>query len=263
MNFPLPRLSRVFMQFTFLLLAAVLGAEPARILILATNVPALANGKTSGTYLVEIAVPFSVFKEAGFEVDIATPRGGPTAIYHVGRKSERLAAAEADPEFKARTAVSLRPDEIQPGRYAAVYYPGGHGQVFDLAGTAELHRAAEEIHGAGGWVGTAGHGAAMLVKLTAKDGRPFAAGKKLTCFPTWGELRFMDISEFGKLLPFNMETELRAQGADLHVPKESDTRDSAVVIDEANRLITGAWAANAEAVARQLVARLRPAAAAK
>lgn len=240
-----------------LLCLPLTAADAPRVLIVATNTQTLPNGKTSGSFLMEIALPFALFREAGFEVDVVTPKGGPTALYKASRPMPKVDEAAARTDFVARTNASLRPDEVNPDRYAAVFYPGGHGQYFDVASSAELHRLAVQIHARGGLLATAGHGAAMIVRLRTADGRPFAAGKRLTCFPTWGELKYMDLSDFGKLLPFDMEKELREQGALLHVPGETDSRDSAVVVDEPNRLYTGAWATNAEAVARLVIAALK------
>lgn len=235
-------------------------AARRRVLIVSTNVGTVGKD-TSGTYLWEIAWPFQYFTEQGYEVDVVTPQGGKAAIYHVGNKRDDLAAIESSPAFREKTSSTLKPAAVNPALYAAVYYPGGHGQYFDVVEDQAIAAITAAIHRAGGVVGTAGHGVASLVNVKTVEGAYLVAGKRMTCFPTWGEKKYMNISGYGALLPFDMEQVLRARGADLVVCTEETRSDPAftLITDEANRFVTGAWASGARPVAVEMARLLQKA----
>ena len=253
-----PLRRRLLGTISALPLVAIAAPKPRKILIVSTNV-AKVGENTSGTYLPEIAYPFQVFLDNGFEVDVVTPQGGKAAIYHVGNKREELAAIEASAAYRQKVARTLAPGEVRTGDVAAVYYPGGHGQYFDVVRDAAIARLTAAIHRNGGVVGTAGHGIASLVEVKTAEGAYLVAGKRITCFPTWAEKKWMNISGFGALLPFDMEEVLRARGADLVVCTEATRDDPALtlVTDEAKRFVTGAFASGARPVAIEMARLLR------
>lgn len=227
------------------------GAARKAILLVSTNVGEVGEN-VSGTYLPEIAYPFEHFIDAGYAVDVATPAGGKAAVYDVGNLSDALVAIRDDERYIASTTNTLASRDIDPGRYAGIYYPGGHGQFFDVIGDAAIARAAVAIHAAGGIVGTAGHGTASLADVTLADGRYFVAGKRMTCFPTWAEHAWMNISGYGRLLPFDMQERLAARGADLVVctRETKDRKDLTIITDDTHRLVTGSFASSAREVAQ-------------
>ena len=238
-----PLRRRLLGTISALPLVAIAAPKPRKILIVSTNV-AKVGENTSGTYLPEIAYPFQVFLDNGFEVDVVTPQGGKAAIYHVGNKREELAAIEASAAYRQKVARTLAP---------------GHGQYFDVVRDAAIARLTAAIHRNGGVVGTAGHGIASLVEVKTAEGAYLVAGKRITCFPTWAEKKWMNISGFGALLPFDMEEVLRARGADLVVCTEATRDDPALtlVTDEAKRFVTGAFASGARPVAIEMARLLR------
>lgn len=225
--------------------------ERNAILLVSTNVGTI-GGNVSGTYLPEIAYPFQHFVDAGYAVDIVTPAGGKAALYDAGRLNDALVAIRDDERFATRTADTLAGRHVDPSRYAGIYYPGGHGQFFDVVGDERIARAATAIHAAGGIVGTAGHGTACLVDITLENSRAFVAGKRMTCFPTWAEHAWMNLSDYGRLLPFDMQQRLVERGADLVgcTPETKDDKTLTIVTDEANRLVTGSFASAAREVAQ-------------
>lgn len=233
-------------------------ARPAakRVLIVATNTGRV-GPHTSGTYLVELAYPYRRLRDAGWAVDVVTPAGGAAAVYHAGATPPALAAIVADPGFQQAHQQTLAAEAIEPARYAAVYYPGGHGQYFDVLSDERIACATEQIHAQGGWVSSAGHGAASLVHLRA-GAHYLVRGKLMTCFPAWAERAFMDRSDYGERLPFDMELLLRRRGADLRVCRRETRGDESLirVLDRPGRFITGAFAADAGWVAQQLVEQL-------
>lgn len=129
-------------------------AYAQKILIISTNVGILDNA-SNGTFLMEIAYPVLVFMEAGFEVDILTPKGGKAARYHRGELPKSLAKIQYSEYFKQKTENTLLPNQINTKEYAGVYYPGGGGQFYDMVSNQEISRIAASIYESGGIVGAA------------------------------------------------------------------------------------------------------------
>jgi putative intracellular protease/amidase len=225
-----------------------------RFLVVGTNVNTVGTA-VSGTFLMEIALPFQHFINQRCDVDLVTPSGGELAVYHNGEKWDELLQAERNPIFADKRRRSLSPDLINPRDYAAIFYPGGHGQYWDVVENERIASIAARIHSNGGIVGTAGHGAASLVNIRQDDGRFFVEKKRMTCFPWWAEKEYMDISGYGKLLPFDMEKVLQRRGADLVVCTKETRSDKSLTLvsDDSSRLVTGAFASSAKWVAQQMV----------
>lgn len=242
-------------RFTFLLilLCVTSFAQKQKVLIVATNIDSVGNNK-SGSYLMEIAYPFQYFIDHGYEVDIVTPKGGKTAIYENGKVAEDLVKIQQSDFFIDKTNQSLAPSQIDPRKYVAAFFPGGHGQYFDVVNDERIARIVAAIYEAKGVVGTAGHGAASLINIQLSNGKYLVDGKRMTCFPHWAELAFMNISEYGKLLAFDMQEVLARRGAQLIVCTRENRPDKAFthIVDKDNRLVTGAFATSATWVAEQM-----------
>ncbi len=229
-------------------------AQRQKILIVSTNRDSV-GVNASGTFLKEIAFPFQHFTDQGFEVDVVTPKGGKAAIYHWGATPENLDRIQKNDLFKQKTSTTLSPNEVITSSYSAVFYPGGHGQYFDVIADERIAKITALIYENGGVIGTAGHGAASLIDIRLSDGKYLVQGKRMTCFPHWAELAFMNISAYGKLLPFDMEEVLGRRGANVIVcTKENrSNNDLTLVVDRENRIVTGAFANGAPWVAEQMV----------
>lgn len=233
------------------LLLAQKPAKPQRILIVGTNT-ATFNGQKNGTYLIEIAYPFAYWRSKGLQVDVVSPQGGAVALYHKGDTLPGLRQRIADPEFQQAMAHTLAPRDVDPQHYGAVYFPGGYGAFMDVCNDKRIAKLAVRIHRQGGWIATAGHGAAALTQLKHK-GKPLVKDAALSCFPTWAERAWMQESDHGKLLPFDMEERLRSLGAKVTVPSQENPKELPTVIDEEHRFLTGAFADAALMVAEELV----------
>ncbi len=222
-----------------------------RILIVATNVN-LVGKNQSGTFLPEIATPFKYFIEKGYDVDVMTPKGGQVAIYSWGE-------VERNELFISKTKNSLSPKEVKSGNYIAVFYPGGHGQFFDVVKDTSNCNQVAKIYENGGYLAACGHGMASFINIKLSNSKYLVEGKTMTCFPNWSELQSMSISDYGKLLPFNMEKVLAERGANLEVcPSQNKTSlECTRVIDEKNRIITGAFAGDAKWVAEEIVKQIQ------
>ncbi len=226
--------------------------KPKKILIVASNIN-LVGKNESGTFLPEIATPFRYFIDHGYDVDITTPKGGKVAIYAWGDATER------NELFISKTKNSLSPGELKISEYGAVFYPGGHGQFFDVVNNEAISALVAKIYENGGIIGTTGHGTASLINIKLSNNTYLVEGKKMTCFPHWSELKDMYISDYGKLLPFDMEEILIKRGANLIVCPSKAKTDKACtqVTDYKNRIITGAFAGDADWVAEEIVKQLQ------
>ena len=224
-----------------------------KVLLVSTNV-ATVGTHVSGTFVKEIAFPFKFFADNDYDIDVVTPKGGKAAIYDAGSRSDELIQIENDARYLEKTGNTLAAVNVKAAEYAGIYYPGGHGQFWDVVDNAHIAAAAVAIHTAGGVVGSAGHGTASLVNVRLRSGEYFVSGKRMTCFPTWAEKEWMDISDYGRLLPFDMQDVLTRRKADLVLcTKETkDQKDLTLVIDAAHRLITGSFASAAGEVARAM-----------
>jgi len=238
-----------------LLFTSFLGySQSKKILIVATNIDSVGNN-ASGTFLMEIAYPFKHFIDRGYDVDVVTPKGGKTAIYDNGKVSGDLALIQKNELFIQKTSASLSPQQINSREYIAVFYPGGHGQYFDVMNDERIATIAAKIYENGGIVATAGHGAASLINIQLSSCKYLIENKKMTCFPLWAEKKFMNISNYGKLLPFDMQEVLARRGANLIVctPETRPNKEYTHIIDEKNRIVTGAFATSAQWVAEETV----------
>jgi putative intracellular protease/amidase len=239
--------------FILLFTAALSGyAQSKKILIVSTNIDSVGNN-ASGSYLMEIAFPFQYFIDKGFDVDIVTPKGQHAAIY--GKVTDELLPITTNELFKTKTSNTLTPDQVRAKDYVAIFYPGGHGQYFDVMADERIAALAATIYENGGIVGTAGHGAASLVSIQLRNGEYLIKNKKMTCFPLWAEKKFMNISNYGKLLPFDMQEVLTRRGANLIVctPETRPNQEFTHIVDAKNRMVTGAFATSAKWVAEQMV----------
>lgn len=228
-------------------------AQVKKILIVSTNVDSV-GASQSGTFLREIAYPFKYFTDQGYTVDIVTPKGGKAALYQRPNEADDLIRIQNSDAFISKTSSTLSPAQVNPKEYVAVFYPGGHGQYFDVVNDERIARLTAAIYERGGVVGTAGHGAASLINVQLRNGAYLVENKSMTCFPHWAEKKFMDISHYGRLLAFDMQEVLVRRGAKLTVctAETYGSKELNQIVDAKNRMVTGAFAGSAQWVAEQM-----------
>ena len=230
--------------------ATSVGAEKTKILFVTTSVDRV-NDSPNGTYLIELAVPFDYLTKAGYQIDIVSPKGSAIPVYHKGEYGGVLQRIIKSDFFVQAISNTLTPDKVVVQDYVAVIIPGGYGQFWDIHEDERIGNIITSIYEQSGVIGTLGHGASTLVGLKTRDGEYLVKGKTLTCFPTRNEKLFMQESDFGRLLPFDMEKELKAQGADLLV-YDSDKKANYEIVDKKHRIVTAAFASGGEFVANQV-----------
>ncbi len=236
-------------------LTASLGAAKAvdapcgKVLILVSNVRDMGDPDRhdARNNLWEVAPPFHVFLMHGFDVDFVSPRGGPVEFMMDPVGISMYAIRYQG--FLERTARTLAPEQVDPGRYRAVYVGGGYGPMFDVTPNRALQRIVAAIYEAGGVVGGSGHGPAAWADVKLSDGSPMVRGKRVAGFPDSTE-RTKPWAKEGSLLPFLVEQRLRDNGA-IALNKETLPDKESVVVDA--RLVSTMFLPSAALVAKEMV----------
>ncbi len=242
--------------FTFILISTLLFScsrehTKDKVLFVTTNIDVM-NGEPNGTYLIELAVPFGVFLKNGYDIDIVSPKGGLIPIYHVGDTTDLVKHTLVSQLYQEKTKNSQKPENVDSKEYKAVIIPGGYGQFWDTHKNDEILKIISEIHESGGVIGSIGHGTATLINVTSKSGEYLVKDKTMTCFPTWNEKNIMKQSNYGQLLPYDMEEELKKRGANLKI-YDHQKKINYEIVDPHNRLVTAAFANSGEFVAKEVL----------
>lgn len=223
-----------------------------KILMVLTSHDQLGNtGHKTGFWLEEFAAPFYVFKDAGAQITLASPLGGqPPLDPKSDEPAFQTAATERfkqDAASQALLASTLPLFEINASEFDAVFYPGGHGPLWDLAEDKHSIALIETLYAAGKPVAAVCHAPGVLRHPRKPDGSPLVQGLKATGF-TNSEEEAVQLTE---IVPFLVEDMLLEKGAEYQ--KGADWLPFAVVD---GHLITGQNPASSELVAEKLLAML-------
>ncbi|WOS41726.1 type 1 glutamine amidotransferase domain-containing protein [Xanthomonas rydalmerensis] len=210
------------------------------------------TGKKTGFWLEEFAAPYYTFKDAGAEITLASPKGGQPPL---DPKSDAPdAQTEATRRFKDDPAAQQQLASTQPlasvrmDDYDALFYPGGHGPLWDLAEDRDSIALIEAFARADKPIGFVCHAPGVLRRVTAADGTPLVKGRRVTGF-TNGEEAAVGLTD---VVPFLVEDELQRLGG-----QYSKVADWGVHVVEDGRLVTGQNPASSEAAAEALLGMLR------
>lgn len=206
------------------------------------------TGEATGYYLSEVSHPWRVFTGASHDLDYVSPRGGKAPVEAEDRSDPINAAFLEDSEAQKRIGHSSTPAAVNPDDYAAVFFAGGHGAMWDFPDDTGLADIARRIYEQGGVVAAVCHGPAALINVRLHDGDYLVKGCKVNAF-TNDEERAVGMDE---VVPFLLESRLRERGA---IFEKSDPFQEHVAED--GRLITGQNPQSATAVARAVVRRLK------
>src|SRR6476620_9761142 len=184
-----------------------------KILIVLTSHDKLGNtGRRTGFWLEEFAAPYYVFKDAGAEIVLAPPKGGQPPLDPKSNEpnfqTDLTHRFEADPAAKAQLASTVRLDSVKAGDYDTVFYPGGHGPMWDLAEDPNSIKLIESVLAAGKPVALVCHAPGALRHVKTADGKPLVEGKNVTGFTNSEE----EAVGLTKVVPFLVEDELKAKG---------------------------------------------------
>lgn len=206
------------------------------------------TGLKTGFWLEEFAAPYYVFKDSNAEITIASPKGGQPPLDP--KSDEPDFQTDATRRFKedavaqAALANSLELSDVSPDDYDAVFYPGGHGPLWDLAEDRNSISLIEVMYAAGKTVAAVCHAPAVFRHTEGPDGSPLVEGKSVTGFSNSEEAAV----ELTDIVPFLLEDDLQKMGA--NYSKSSDWHP--YVVTDGN-LITGQNPASSEAVAQAVL----------
>jgi putative intracellular protease/amidase len=182
----------------------------------------------TGIWFEEFAVPYTFFLNKGYSVTVVSPAGGDAPL-----DANSLQDYEATTENeRARAALKNLPaldDSYQAADYDAVFFPGGHGTMYDLPDNKHVQRLIADMLAADKPVAAVCHGPACLVNVII-DGKPLVQGRKVTCFTDSEE----HTVQLDTLMPFLLESRLRELGSEF-VPAD-DWADNTLVD---GKLVTG------------------------
>ena len=184
-----------------------------KILMVLTSHDKLGNtGRKTGFWLEEFAAPYFTFKEAGAEIVLASPKGGQPPLDPKSNEpnfqTDLTHRFEADADAKVRLATTVRLDSVKAEDFDTVFYPGGHGPMWDLAEDENSIKLLESFLAAGKTFALVCHAPGVLRHVKTPDGKPLVNGKTVTGF-TNGEEEEVGLT---KVVPFLVEDELKAKG---------------------------------------------------
>jgi putative intracellular protease/amidase len=223
-----------------------------KVLIVLTSHDELGDtGRKTGFWLEELAAPYYTFKDAGAEIVLASPKGGQPPLDPKSNEpdfqTDLTRRFEADAAANAQLANTVRLDSVSQADFDTVFYPGGHGPLWDLAEDTHSIALIESFIEAGKPVALVCHAPGVLRHVKAANGNPLVQGKKVTGF-TNSEEEGVGLTD---VVPFLVEDELKAAGG---LYSKGPDWGSYVVSD--GLLITGQNPASSAEAAAVLVAKV-------
>ncbi|AEV36485.1 ThiJ/PfpI family protein [Pseudovibrio sp. FO-BEG1] len=210
------------------------------------------TGEKTGFWLEELAAPYYVFKDAGATITLASPAGGQPPLDPKSDLPDFQTPAtdrfKADSAANEALANTVKLESVSADAFDAVFYPGGHGPLWDLVDNAASISLIEQLNSASKPVGVVCHASAALVNVKAADGSALVKGKKVTGFSNTEE----DAVQLTDVVPLLVEDALQEKGA-LY---EKGPDWGSFILEDGN-LISGQNPASSEAAANAVLARLR------
>ena len=188
------------------------------------------TGEPTGYYLGEVSHPWEVLTAAGYEIDFVSPRGGKPPVDGFNLDDTANKKFWEDKVYRNKIEHSMKPEVVDPSQYAAIFYAGGHGAMWDLADNATLAKIAATIYEHGGIVSAVCHGPAGLVNIKLSNGEYLVKGKKINAFSNEEEAAV----KLTNVVPFLLENKLIERGGQF---EKSGLWQPHVTVD--GRLITG------------------------
>ncbi len=222
-----------------------------KILMVLTSHDVLGNtGRKTGFWLEEFAAPYFVFKDAGVQLTLASPKGGQPPLDPKSDLPENQTPAMArfkqDQAAQKALSQTVKLADMKSEDYDTVFYPGGHGPMWDLAESSDSIALLESFYNSGKPIALVCHSPGVLRHVTYQ-GAPLVKGKQVTGF-TNGEEEEMQLTH---VVPFLVEDELLRLGAIFE--KRANWQPFSVVD---GRLVTGQNPASSTVAAQNLLSLL-------
>ncbi|MFC7515326.1 type 1 glutamine amidotransferase domain-containing protein [Herbaspirillum sp. GCM10030257] len=216
------------------------------ILMVLTSHDQLGNtGKKTGFWLEEFAAPYYVFKDAGARITLASPKGGQPPLDPKSDDADAQTAAtqrfKQDKEAQQALANTVLLSSVSHEEFDAVFYPGGHGPLWDLSEDQDSLTMIQSAYAAGKPVALVCHAPGVLRHAKLHNGRPLVEGKRVTGFTNTEE----EAVQLTKVVPFLVEDSLKKGGGQF---SKGPDWSSYVQVD--GNLITGQNPASSEEAAR-------------
>lgn len=220
-----------------------------KILMVLTSHDTLGDtGEKTGFWLEELAAPYYVLSDAGAELTLASPAGGQPPLDPksdaVDAQTESTRRFKEDPAAQKALASTVPLSTVDAGEFDAVFYPGGHGPLWDLAEDADSQRLIETFLASDRPVAAVCHAPAVLRHTVGADGKPVVSGRKVTGFSNTEEVAV----GLNDVVPFLVEDMLSEKGG---LYEKGPDWSSHVVVD--GKLVTGQNPASSAAAARELL----------
>lgn len=223
------------------------------VLMVLTSHSELGNtGKKTGFWIEEFAAPYYTLKDAGVNITLASPKGGQPPIDPKSAEPDAQTDATRrfndDKDLQALLAQTKKLSEVNADDFDAVFFPGGHGPLWDLSTDANSIRLIETFWKSKKPVAAVCHAPAVLLNAKDENGEPLVKGKNVTGFTNTEE----DAVQLTGVVPFLLEDELRNKGG-----QYSKKEDWASYVVKDGLLITGQNPASSEEAAHQLLQLLK------
>lgn len=224
-----------------------------KILMVMTSHDQLGNtGKKTGLWLEEFAAPYYVFKDAGAEVTLVSPQGGQVPLdpksYEPGAETEATKRFDQDKQAQEALANTLPLATIHPDLFDAVFYPGGHGPLWDLSEDRNSVLVIETLYNENKPVAAVCHAPGVFRHARRNDGKSLVDGKRVTGFTNSEE----EVVQLTNVVPFLVEDSLKKNGG---IFLRAPDWQPYVVVDR--NLITGQNPASSEEAAHALLKMLK------
>lgn len=205
------------------------------------------TGEKTGWYLAEVTHIYYPLIEAGFQVDLASPKGGAAPMDESSRDRTDPDNARFldDKELMSQMHNTIPMERIDSKKYTIIHFAGGHGTMWDFPNNKDIQRVVCEIYEQSGIVAAICHGPAALVNVTLSNGEYLVKGKDLSAF-TDAEEAYVKMTH---IVPFLLESTLRDRGAIMH---SADIWNDRVVVS--GHLITGQNPQSARSLGKGIVA---------
>ncbi|MBB6611885.1 type 1 glutamine amidotransferase domain-containing protein [Pontibacter sp. Tf4] len=210
------------------------------------------TGKKTGFWVEEFAAPYYTLADEGVNIELASPKGGQPPIDPKSTEPDAQTPATKrfyeDEDLQHKLSRTKKLSEVRAEDYDAVFYPGGHGPLWDLATDKDSIRLIEAFYSAKKPVAAVCHGPAVLTQAKTENGEPLVKGKKVAGFTNSEE----EAVQLTNIVPFLVEDKLKELGG--NYSKAADWQPY-VVTD--GLLITGQNPASSEPAAEALLKMLR------
>lgn len=222
-----------------------------KILVVVSSFPKYPTlDRATGLWLGEAVHFVKKVEDAGYEVDYVSPKGGYTPIdpHSLSMAEEIDWEYYQNEDFMRKLGNTLKPSEVNPSDYRAIYYAGGHGTVWDFPENEGLQQISQTIYNNGGIISAVCHGLVGLLNIKTPDGKYLLEGKLVTGFTNEEE----KLVELDEVVPYLTETELINRGANF---QKADEPFAAYAVED-GRLVTGQNPASGGPVAELVLKQL-------